>query len=307
MKAKPDCTVCLLSQYLKISRLSGLEEDVLEKGFYQLIREIPDAIKPITPVEMAARMTSIIHSYSGIRDPYMEIKRKSNMAALSLVPDLKKRINLSAHPLQEALSLAIAGNLIDFGVNANLNIKDALDEILSKPVLKNLENGTASDDDIFQFNSFYSSLKEAENLVYLGDNAGEIVFDRLFIEEILREFPDKRITFVVRGGPALNDVLEEDAETSGITELCRVINSGCAAAGTVLSKTSAEFKSALDNADLVISKGQGNYETLFGEALPLTYFLFRIKCEIVAKDAGGDLGRLALKKNIAAANLCCSC
>ncbi|MBI9107116.1 MAG: DUF89 family protein [Spirochaetales bacterium] len=297
MNAKPDCTICLMKQYLQICRLSGLEESELNAAFSDLIKRLPEVSFSMTPPEMAAFITGMIKKASGVSDPYKTIKKNSNEAALKLYPELKLRVERSGHPFAEALCLAIAGNLIDFGAKASLNLNEALEEILSQPLLHKLEEGLGLEDALFQLDTFYNELKKAESVLYLGDNAGEIVFDRIFIETLIREFPDKKITFAVRGGPALNDALLEDAEDVGISEIVETVSSGCAAAGTVLSKCSEDFLKRLGAADIIIAKGQGNYESLSGSPYENAWFLFRIKCQVVAESAGGPEGKLVLKKN----------
>ena len=297
MISQPDCVVCLLKQYLQISRLCGLDEKQISDNFSDLLKEIPSLADKQSPPELAAYFTRMIEKASGISDPYKEIKIASNTGAMKLYPELKERVEQAANPFAEALCLAIAGNLIDFGAKTTLNLHDALREILTQPMFQHIETGGDFDEAMFQLKSFHRELESAENIIYLGDNAGEIVFDRVFIETLLNDFPGKKITFVVRGGPALNDVLIEDASDIGLDKIVDVMSSGTATAGTVLPNCTPEFLEKLHSSDLVISKGQGNYEALFGESLPPTWFLFRIKCETVARMAGGSEGTLVLIKN----------
>jgi hypothetical protein len=286
--------------------MSGLEGEELNTTFSDLIKALPKVSFSMTPPEMAAYITGIIEQATGNADPYKEIKIESNAAALKLYPELKVRVENSAHPFAEALCLAIAGNLIDYGAKASLDLHDALEEILDQPLFHKLESGESAEDELFQLDSFYDNLKNAETVLYLGDNAGEIVFDRVFIETLLSEFPDKKITFAYRGGPALNDALLEDVEDVGLSNIVETMTSGCAAAGTVLSKCSDEFLERMKTSDIIIAKGQGNYESLSGSPYEKTWFLFRIKCPLVAEVAGGPEGKLVLKKNYAPAlNLAC--
>lgn len=298
MIAKPDCTVCLLKQYLQISRMCGVKENELNDNFYDMLKTLPELARSATPPEVAAYFTRMIAESTGITDPYKAIKTASNEAALRLYPALKKRVAEADNPFAESLALAIAGNLIDFGAKASLDLTDALEEILNQPLFQHIENGEDFNEGLFMLDDFHNSLMGAENIIYLGDNAGEIVFDRIFIETLLNDFPEKKITFVVRGGPALNDALLEDTVDAGIDKIVETISSGAATAGTVLSECDPDFIKQLHAADLIISKGQGNYEALSGELLPPTWFLFRIKCKSVAEHAGGPEGSLVLKRNI---------
>ena len=299
MIAKPDCIVCLLKQYLQISRMCGIDGEKLDVAFNHLLENLENLTRTMTPPEIAAYFTDMLKQSTGVEDPYRQIKISSNAAAMANYPKMKERVKNAENQFAEALCLAIAGNLIDFGAKASLNLTEAIDEILNQPLFQHIESGENFNEELFRLKDFYSDLRSAENILYLGDNAGEIVFDRIFIEAILSEFPDKKITFVVRDGPALNDALLEDTVAAGIDQIVETISSGAAAAGTVLAKCSSDFLKRLYAADLVISKGQGNYESLSGEDLPSTWFLFRIKCRAVAEHAGGPEGTLVLKKNSA--------
>lgn len=298
MIAKPDCTVCLLKQYLQISRMCGVGEEALQKEFHKMLKTLPNMAIKITPPEIAAHFTQMIKNSTGIADPYKNIKTASNEAAMALYPELKKRVAEAQNPFAESIALAIAGNLIDFGAKSELNLHDALAEILNQPLFQHIEEGEDFNEGMFMLKDFHNDLKKADNIIYLGDNAGEIVFDRIFIETLLNDFPDKKITFVVRGGPALNDALIEDTVDVGLDKIVEITSSGAATAGNVLSQCDPDFLTKLYSADLIISKGQGNYEALSGEKLPPTWFLFRIKCQAVAEHAGGPEGSLVLKKNI---------
>lgn len=297
MKTKPDCAICLLKQYLNMNRMCGVSEEKINTDFYEMLKEFSDLISEMSPPEAAAYYSKVFAKKTGNKDPYYQIKRASNKAAMQYYKSLKERVLKAPNKFAEALSLAIAGNLIDFGAKADLNISDAIDEILNQPLLKKLENGEIVNTDLFMFNKFYKELKEAEDIIYLGDNAGEIVFDRIFIETILSEFPEKKISFVVRGAPALNDVLMEDAKETGLSDIIEVISSGSPTPGTVLKLCSKDFLKRFNSADMIISKGQGNFESLFDEeGIKQLWFLFRIKCFMVSDLAGGPEGTLVLKK-----------
>ena len=273
--------------------MSGLTEDRLKDSFQNLLTKLSDISYSMSPPEAAAFVTDMIKEASGVDDPYIQIKKDSNEAALSLYPELKKRVEGAGDPFREALLLSIAGNLIDYGAKADLDLDAALTEIMEST---EASSGGAADK-LFRFSDFKAELEAAEDILFLGDNAGEIVFDRVFIETLRAEFPGKKISFAVRGGPALNDALIPDALDVGLDKVADIISSGCAAAGTILPKCSEDFIERLDKADLVISKGQGNYESLSGSSIEKIWFLFRIKCAIVAESAGGPEGKLVLKKN----------
>jgi damage-control phosphatase, subfamily I len=232
-----------------------------------------------------AHTTTFIHRTIRDRlglDPFKERKREYNTLALGLYHTLKSKVKGSKDPLWTAARLAIAGNVIDFGIFTSIDIDGSIRRALGPSI--------AVDD----YPAFRETVREAEDILYLLDNAGEIVFDGLLIEQLVSS--GKRVCAAVKGSPVLNDVTHEDALQTGLTKLCRVIDNGSDAVGTMLGWTSPEFQSAFHAADLVISKGQGNFETLAGNGKK-TFFLFQSKCEVVSNELGLPLGSMLLKKS----------
>lgn len=176
------------------------------------------------------------------------------------------------------MKLAIAGNIIDFGVSSDLDVelvRQTIDNALSEPVFGDI-------------NVFAEAVAKAETILYLGDNAGEILFDRILIETL----PTGKVVFVTRGGPVINDVTFADAETVGLTSLVQVMDNGADVPGTALSECSDAFVQAFEKADMIIAKGQGNYETLSEtDQAEKIFFLFKVKCPVVARDIGREMGR----------------
>jgi uncharacterized protein with ATP-grasp and redox domains len=182
--------------------------------------------------------------------------------------------------------LSIAGNILDFGIG-NLTSEqsaDTLDETIQDALTRPIPPGNVA--------LLREAIEEAEDILYVGDNAGEIVFDRLFIEQM----PGERVTFVVKGAPIINDATREDAEVAGLTEIVSVIDNGSNAPGTILELCSGQFRRRFESSDLVISKGQGNYETL-SEINKRMYFLLKVKCPVVAKDLGCQVGDMAVRRS----------
>jgi uncharacterized protein with ATP-grasp and redox domains len=226
----------------------------------------------------------VVKQLAGGADPYRTLKKLYNRKALAAYPLMKKAVRGSPHPLRTAVLTAIAGNVIDFG------IRGAADEIhLEEAILNTLPKPFAID----HFGDFEEALRGAKRILYLADNAGEIVFDRVLIEEI----PDhrRRVTVAVKGSPVLNDATMEDAVESGLTEIVEVIDNGSDAPGTLLETCSPLFVEAMNGADMVISKGQGNYETLSARNHN-TFFLLKAKCAVIARHLGVRQGDLIVKK-----------
>ena len=199
-------------------------------------------------------------------------------------------IDITEHPkiyteLKKSAELAIAGNIIDYGVRNNLKVDEELKKIVE------YANGHIGGGKkiIFHYDKFKKKLRRAGLLLYLADNAGETVFDRILIEEIRKMYPGLRIIYAVKEKPVINDALMKDAEESGICAAAEVISCGSDAPGTVLSLCSKEFLRIFREADMIISKGQGNFEVLDDVAAPI-FFMFKVKCPIVARDVGCGIG-----------------
>jgi uncharacterized protein with ATP-grasp and redox domains len=181
--------------------------------------------------------------------------------------ELEQTIKNSDDPFTTALKLAIAGNIIDFAVNDNCDLEGTIEKVLN------------SDFAVDHSAKLREELKKAGKVLYIGDNAGEIVFDKLFIREIAHH----DLTYSVRGAPVINDATMEDAEYTGLTSMVKVISSEYDAPSTILEKSGEEFRAHFEKADVIISKGQGNLEGLIGESDPRIFFLLMVKCEVMAE------------------------
>jgi len=220
-----------------------------------------------------------IYRVSGIDDPFKKIKKKCTKHLLSRYPGLKKKIKSAKDPLYTALQLAALGNAIDFGANPDFDLTDGLEGIFRERF------------DVCEYISFKKILKKAKNILYIADNAGETVLDRLLIEQL--HVPTK---YAVRSKPIINDATLEDAREAGIDTVAEIISSGCDAPGTILDICSSRFKRIFEETDMIISKGQGNYETLSNQRRPI-FFLLKVKCPVIAHDIGIKTNSVILIKN----------
>jgi uncharacterized protein with ATP-grasp and redox domains len=236
-----------------------------------------------TPVDMGAAIHRAIRRRTGVSDPYRQEKGKSNRKALALYPRLKEHVDGSPDPLEAAVTVAAIGNVMDFGANPGFDVDRALEEGLAR----GLQDSA--------FPDFERRLREVDRLLYIGDNAGEIVFDRLLVEELSARGVE--VTFAVRGGPILNDATLEDARDVGMDEVAEVVASGVVAPGTILEEANPGFLELFHGSPLILSKGQGNYEGLSGAPGPL-FFLLMIKCPVVARELGAEVGDLVLRPGI---------
>jgi uncharacterized protein with ATP-grasp and redox domains len=219
-----------------------------------------------------------IYRITNIEDPFHEIKKNCTKYLLSIYEDLKEKIESTDDPLLTALRFAAIGNAIDFGANPTFNLK------------KEIYNIHLKDFDRCDYETFKKDLKRARNILYIADNAGETVFDKLLIEKI-----SKPIIYVVRKRPIINDATLEDAQDAGIDKVAEIISSGCDAPGTILRLCTKNFKKIFRDSDMIISKGQGNYETLSNQRHPI-FYLLKIKCSVIARDIGIKDGSLVLIK-----------
>ena len=289
MKTYLDCISCFYKQALDAARIAGADELIQKKIIDELSQLIPNFSLETAPPEMGRAIYSLVGKISGVKDPFKEIKENSNKFALKLYPKLKQEINNSEDRLLTAVKLSIIGNIIDYGAKNSLDVPKEIDYLFQRNFTINSENNSTT----FKYNQFKESLDKVNNIIYLADNAGEVVFDRLLIEELVEEL-GKQVIYVVRGKPIINDALMEDALFCGINEIAKIISSGSDAPGTLLEYCSPEFIRLYQKAELIISKGQGNYEALSEEDRPM-FFLFRAKCPVIAEDAGCKVGDMVLK------------
>jgi len=231
---------------------------------------------------MGQRIHRLLRKIVGMEDPYRDVKDHQNRMALALLPELKIKIEAAADPLNMALRLAIAGNVIDNGVNDNVTERDVRESV----------NHALTEPFVGDQNGFRNAVAEAHCILYLADNAGEIAFDRLLIEQI----GPARVTVAVRGGPVINDATITDARAVGLHEIVEIIDNGSDAPGTLLDDCSQEFKRRFAEADLILAKGQGNFETLSDEPHNI-FFLFKAKCSVIAAHAGVPVGTHVLARS----------
>ena len=282
MKTFFDCIPCLIRHSLDSARRLTDDEQVHESLLREVLLEMSRMDLEQPPAAMAQRVHRRIRQLCGNGDLYRKSKDWSNQLALELLPNFRHRMEDAADRWETAVRLAIAGNIMDLGVKSGLEESD-IQVSIAQSMYEPLDGSIPH---------FVAAIESANRILYLTDNAGEIVFDRLLIEQLPRD----RVTVAVRGAPIINDATLEDAETAGLTELVRVIDNGSDAPGTILADCSDEFRRHFDEADLIISKGQGNFETLNGTSRPI-YFLLRVKCAVIARDVGLPVGRMVLQSS----------
>jgi damage-control phosphatase, subfamily I len=280
MDTQLECLPCTCRQALEAARYCTDDTAVHERVLRAAMREVSETDLGISSPELAARVHRQIRELTGNPDPYREAKRRSNLIALELYPELCRGLD-GGDPLEQAVRLAIAGNIIDLAANPNI-AGDALASSVRSAVGQRFHGPCLP--------QFRTAIKTAERILFLGDNAGEIVLDRMLLEQL----PRHRVTYVVKGSPVLNDSTMEDAQAAGITDLVEVIDNGSDIPGTVIEHCSPEFRRRFETAELIIAKGQAHYETLRQVSCPLFYLLM-VKCPVIARDIGAELGTLVLE------------
>jgi damage-control phosphatase, subfamily I len=278
MRTFLDCYPCFLRQGLDAARNAGADENLQQKIMQKSLQLLAEAHPASRPPEISALIHRMVRAETGVADAYRELKKISTQEALALLPWLHQVIRESADPLETALRLSTAGNIIDFGAAREFDLQAVIRQVLTARF------------GIFDLQAFKHDLAHAGKVLFIADNAGETVFDRLLIEQL-----GKTVTYAVKTTPIINDAIREDAVSAGVDEVAAIIETGLDIPGADPQNSTPEFKQLFRTADLIISKGQGNYEMLSEHPAPL-YFLLKAKCAIIARDLQVPLGSFILKK-----------
>ncbi len=280
LKACAECIPCFMRQATEAIAMTGQSPENTEA----LLREISDLVASKSlgdnPPRVSQKIHRLIRERAGCDDPYRQMKTDLNRAAMEMLPELIKRIPKGMSGQEAAVRMAIGGNILDAGAKSGLQLAQAL-IALESSFTQTLKGG---------WEKFFAQAAKAKRILYLADNAGEIVFDRHLLEML----PTEKITVAVRGKPVINDATMEDARAVGICDIAEVISNGSDAPGTVLEDCSIQFQEAFEKSGLIIAKGQGNYETLiFSEKAVI--FLFQAKCPVIAARTGAAVGTLMIE------------
>ncbi len=282
MKAVSECSYCYLKQaHTSISLVLKDEKKILAylKKLFPLIESFS---LNKTPCEYSTLVLKEVNKLLGVSDPYLEEKKMCNVLALEWESHLRRLLLNSREPLRTAIKLSVVGNVIDLGIKEQIDIKKSIEQIFS-------QGFTIDDSDIMIQKAKSDS---NQNILIIGDNAGEILFDKILVEELLKHTPN--VVYVVKSGPVINDALLEDAEAVGMIGICKIIETGNDWAGAIEEKCSEEMKEHLRKADIIIAKGQANYETLTETCYPVFYTL-KAKCSPVADHLEVKMGDLVCK------------
>jgi uncharacterized protein with ATP-grasp and redox domains len=284
MRSTPACIPCYLKQVLSAARAVTDDAGEQRRVLNEAATLLPQLPLENTPARNSTYVLWRAQKALGCPDPFLDKKRHYNALAQSMYGDLKSRIESSPDPLSSALRVAAAGNIIDLGImgGSDLELTRVLDEVVG--------HGFAIDHCAL----LEQQLTASSQVLYLLDNAGETFFDRVLIEELVTRGAE--VTAVVKGHPILNDATMEDAEVAGLDRVCRVVSNGSPMIGTDLDTCSQEFRGLFLQADLIVSKGQANFETLDETSSPIL-FVLKAKCPEVGRELGVAMGDVVAKFN----------
>jgi damage-control phosphatase, subfamily I len=280
VKTELACIPCIMKQAYNTAKRATNDEMVIR----EILNKTAEYVKTLqfdsTPADASNYVYETTKIITGNTDPFKNEKNKYNILCKSMIPKLRNIIENSDDKIKTAVRIAIYGNLIDLGIGLHFDLDNDLETVLYKSFV--------TDD--------YDELKYMLNegrkkILYLGDNSGEIVFDALLVEKLIEKHD---VVFVVKSGPIINDATREDAEFAGIDTMVKVITTGSDGIGVKWSSISEEFQKEYDNADIIISKGQGNFETMSGKKGTI-FFLLRAKCDSVAREVGAKFGDIVIK------------
>ncbi len=275
MNIKPDCVACLFNQSLKVTKLLELDDTISKKVFDSTAQILIDHDMNHTPPQIAKEIYQAISNITGEEDPVARAKELSTHEALKVDTSFIKTI-------PDALKLSVIGNVIDFGAQNQFD--------LNEMIQSHFHQAFGIDD----FPTFEKELKVAKEMVIIGDNVGEHIFDKVLIETIKKKY-DIEVYYFVRGTPIINDVTNKEAQI--LKNCAHIIDTGVATPGYDLDEVNAESKAIFDRADIVLAKGMGNFESLYQAAKRPVYFLFVVKCSVVAQAIGKEVKELIFKRD----------
>jgi uncharacterized protein with ATP-grasp and redox domains len=275
MKMSLDCIPCFVRQAADAVRMSASSDEDRQRLMHNVLQWIAEVDLNQTPPAASQMIHRRLRGLLPTGDPYRATKDSQNEMAALLIPSIRKNISSSFDPLIMAVRYAIMGNIIDLGAKNNIGYGEIYAEMQSAPIQPIFGDITA----------FKKAVSEAKTILYLADNAGEIFFDRLLIEQLF----DAKVTLAVRGTPIINDATLSDALAAGIDVIAEIIDNGSDAPGTILNDCNTKFHRHFNEADMVIAKGQGNFESLSDESREI-FFLFRTKCPVISRHSGFCVG-----------------
>ncbi|MCD6433537.1 MAG: DUF89 family protein [Sulfurimonas sp.] len=283
MNINETCVECIINQSLKVAQAIEATEELSSKLKNSVEEMSRDFSFSLTPPEIASSVYEKMAEIANKEDIYDEVKKLSTQKSLSFVPLLKTKLSTSQDKLLTATKIAVAGNVIDLAAAVQFDLEDELEKVFDTEFGHN------------DFKKLECELIKAKSVVILGDNVGEHIFDYMFVEILKELFPNVNYSYMVRGNPIINDVTMKEAKEAGFDKLCDLVDSGVNSPGFAYSRATSHAKKLFDEADLVISKGMGNYECLSPTHRKNICFLLKVKCEVVADSLNQEVGDIVCK------------
>ena len=278
MQTFPECLNCIQKQSLAAISLTNASDEKKALALHQVMWVLEHTDRSFSPAHLVTLTNQIICDVTGVEDPYLMLRLNGREQALSILPPLQALIDEASDPFETATRLAIAGNIIDVIPGQMYDLWAVVQQALEQPI--------AGDG----LETFRAAVGSAASILYLADNAGESAFDRFLVEQM-----DRPVTYAVKSGPILNDATYEDALVAGLDKVAKVIRTGSQGPGTILPTCSPEFLDIYKSADLVIAKGQANYETLDNQGQRV-FFLMKVKCPIIGREIDARVGELLIRR-----------
>jgi len=279
------CVECIINQSQRVADAIGADETLSHKLTNHTKKASASFDFKLSPPEVATDVYESMALIANKEDLYDEVKRLSTEKAATFMPELREHIAQASNPLLDATKVAVAGNVIDLAAEVSFDLHEEIEKIFH------------TDFDYNDFESLQSQLESAQTLLYIGDNVGEHLFDYLYIETLQKLYPQLQITYMVRGNPIINDVTMKEAKEAGFDRLCHLMDSGVNTPGFVYGRATKEAQVLFDSADLVITKGMGNYECLSPSPRTSLCYLLKVKCNVVANSLGLVVGDIVCKMN----------
>ena len=277
-----ECVGCIIDQSLRVAKTINADKNLTSK-IYQHVTELSKNFSfTLSPPEVATPVYQDMSKLAQKIDLYKEVKQLSTQKAKSYIPYLQNYLKNSKNIFFDATKIAVAGNVIDLATPTHFDLHDELNKIFDT-------NFAIDNTDIL-----FKKLQNAKIVVYLADNAGEHIFDKLYIQTLLSLFPNLNIYYLTRDKPIINDITYNEVLEDGFNNICNLVNSGVSSPGFLPNIANKESIDLYTKADVIISKGMGNYETLSEEKRDI-FFLLKVKCSVVAKSLSLNVGDIVCK------------
>ncbi|WP_428023855.1 damage-control phosphatase ARMT1 family protein [Arcobacter sp.] len=284
MNITKDCVECIVGQINKATKLLDLDVDLANEINKEVEKKALNFDFKKSPPFVAKDVYEYLAIKTNLKDPLEKLKQKSIKKATTYVPLIEKKISLSEDKLFTAIKAAVAGNVIDFATTKEFCLDQEINSIFE------------TDFSINDYKIFKEKLEKTDSLIILADNAGENIFDKVLIKTISSLYPNLKIYYATRGKAIINDITTKEAFQSGIDKYCEVISSGVDTPGLDKSRASKEFMELFNKTPLILSKGMGNFECLESHNDNKVFFLFKVKCNVVANTISRNLGEIVLKR-----------